>query len=69
MVLNINDDDDDDEHGGEGEEVEIWMLKESIKTRGINESRRIWEIYDEERARINLCILLIVGLRSEIEMS
>jgi hypothetical protein len=66
IVLNIK---DDHCHPPEPEEVQIRTFKQAVKTRAINESTPIPQIYDEEAARINLSTLSIAALPSQREMS
>ena len=66
VLLNIN---GDHEHPPEPEEVQIRMFKQVVKTRAINESTPIPQIYDEEAARMDLSMLSIAALPSQREMS
>jgi len=66
IVLNIK---NDHCHPSEPEEVQIRTFKQVVKTRAVNESTPIPQIYDEEAARINLSTLTIASLPSQREMS
>ncbi len=66
IILNIK---GDHYHPSEPEEVQIRMFKQAVKTRAINESTPIPQIYDEEAARINLSTLSIAAVPSQREMS
>ncbi len=66
IVVKIN---DDHQHPPEPDEVQIRMFKQVVKTRVMNESTPIPQIYDEEAARMNLSMLSIAALPSQREMS
>jgi hypothetical protein len=66
IILNIT---DDHCHPSEPEEIQIWTFKQAVKTRAINESTPIPQLYDEEAARINLSTLSIAALSSQREIS
>ncbi len=66
IILNIK---GDHFHLPESEEIQIRTFKQAVKTRAINESTPIPQIYDEETARIDLSTLSIAALPSQREMS
>ena len=66
IILNIN---DDHCHPPEPEEIQIRTFRQAVKTRAVNESTPIPQIYDEEAARMDLSKLSIAALPSQREMS
>ncbi|CAF4091623.1 unnamed protein product [Rotaria sordida] len=60
---------DDHCHPPEPEEVQIRTFRQAVKTRAINETTHIPQIYDEEALRIDLSQLSIAALPSQREMS
>ncbi|CAF2727901.1 unnamed protein product [Rotaria sp. Silwood2] len=60
---------DDHCHPPEPEEVQIRTFRQAVKTRAINETTPIPQIYDEEALRIDLSQLSIAALPSQREMS
>ena len=65
IILNIK---GDHCHPPEPEEIQIRTFKQAVKTRAINESTPIPQIYDEEAARIDLSKLSIAALPSQREL-